>query len=127
MRSFTASTIKCYEEDDVLVIALSDNAENPANYIIITRLDNEDNTTVNDGIGLQTDQAEYEIPDAIEKVIIDLDILEVVVKPEFSCFFGSSSILAELPPEGGDSSEQVFMLKNALRNIFSGTNVELVI
>lgn len=86
VKNFSASTIKCYEEDNVLVIALSDDLVAPSNFIIITRLDDEDNATVNDGIGFQTDQAEYERSDAIEKVILHSNSPEVVVKPEFASF-----------------------------------------
>ncbi|EXL29101.1 hypothetical protein ACQJ22_11405 [Pseudomonas fragariae (ex Marin et al. 2024)] len=124
---FSVSTIKCYEEDNVLVIALSDHSVAPSNFIIITRLDDEDNATVNDGIGFQTDQAEYERSDAIEKVILHSNSLEVVVKPEFASFFGGSSILAEIPLESHDSSEQVRTLKDALLSIFNGTQIELVV
>ncbi|KPX70877.1 hypothetical protein [Pseudomonas syringae group genomosp. 3] len=127
MKKFFATTIKCYEEDDVLIIALSDDSVAPSNFMIITRLDDEDNAMVNDGIGFQTDQAEYEMPDAIEKVVLRSDSLEVVVKPEFASFFGGLSILAEISQESCDSSEQIDMLKDALQNIFSGAQVELII
>ncbi|GKQ49117.1 hypothetical protein PSTH1771_28215 [Pseudomonas syringae pv. theae] len=127
MKKFFATTIKCYEEDDVLIIALSDGSVAPSNFMIITRLDDEDNAMVNDGIGFQTDQAEYEMPDAIEKVVLRSDSLEVVVKPEFASFFGGLSILAEISQESYDSSEQIGMLKDALQNLFSGAQVELII
>lgn len=127
VKIFSVSTIKCYEEDNVLVIALSDDSVAPSNFIIITRLDDEDNATVNDGIGFQTDQAEYERSDAIEKVILHSNSLEVMVKPEFASFFGGSSILAEIPLESHDSSEQVRTLKDALLSIFNGTQIELVV
>lgn len=127
MNKFVASTIKCYEEHDVLIVALGDGSENPAHFMIITRLDDEDNATVNEGIGFQTHQAEYEISNAIAKVILRSDSLEVVVKPEFNDFFGASSFVAEIPQEGHDASTQVSVLKSALQNIFSGAQVELVI
>ncbi|MCD5989843.1 hypothetical protein KDX30_18270 [Pseudomonas sp. CDFA 553] len=127
MKKFVASTIKCYEEDGVLIVALGDDPENPANFIIITRLDDEDNATVNDGIGFQTHQSEYEISNAIAKVSLHSDSLEVTVKPEFIDFFGSSSFLAEIPQGSNDSSTQFSALKDALQTIFNGAEVELVI
>lgn len=127
MKRFFASTLKCYEEDGVLVIALGDHPEAPANFMMITRLDDEDNATVDAGIGFQTDHAEYERSDAIEKVTLRSGSLEVVVKPECVEFFGGSSVLAELPQGSDDSSAQVSLLKSALQNMFSGTQVELVI
>lgn len=127
MKKFVASTIKCYEEDGVLIVALGDDSESPANFMIITRLDDEDNATVNDGIGLQTHQAEYEISNAIAKVSLHSDSLEVMVKPEFIDFFGNSSFVAEIPPDSNNSSTQFSALKDALQTIFSGAEVELVI
>ena len=127
MKKFVASTIKCYEEDGVLIVALGDAPENPANFMMITRLDDEDNATVNDGIGFQTHEAEYEIPDAIAKVSLHSDSLEVTVKPEFIDFFGSSSFVAEIPQGSNDSSTQLSALKDALQTIFNGAEVELVI
>ncbi len=127
MKKLVASTIKCYEEDGVLIVALGDNPENPANFMIITRLDDENNATVNDGIGFQTHEAEYEMSNAIAKVSLRSDSLEVVVKPEFTDFFGGSSFVAEIPKGSNDSSTQFSELKDALQTIFSGAQIELVI
>ncbi len=127
MKRFVASTLRCYEEDDVLVVALGDDAQAPANFIIITRLDDDDHASVEEGIGFHTDQAEYERSDAIEKVIFSPDSLEVVVKPEYAEFFGDSRFLAELPQGNDAVPEQVAALKSALQTLFSGSRVELVI
>ena len=127
MKKFVASTIKCYEENGVLIVALGDDPENPANFIIITRLDDEDNATVNDGIGFQTHQSEYEISNAIAKVSLHSDSLEVLVKPEFIDFLGDSIFVAKIPPDSTNSSTQFSALKDALQTIFSDAQVELVI
>lgn len=127
MKKFVASTIKCYEEDGVLIIALGDDPENPANFMMITRLDDEDNATVNDGIGFQTHEADYEMPDAIAKVSLRSDSLEVLVKPEYIDFFGDSTFVAEIPPDSTNSLTQFSALKDELQTIFSGAQVELVI
>ncbi|WP_109513234.1 hypothetical protein [Pseudomonas ovata] len=124
MKRFFASTIKCYEEDNVLVVALGDDAQAPANFMIITRLDDDDHASVEEGIGFHTDQAEYERSDAIEKVVLCPASLEVVVKPEFVEFFGGSRFLAELPRGSDAVPEQVAVLKSALQTVFSGTRVE---
>jgi hypothetical protein len=127
MKKFVASTVKCYEEDGVLIVALGDDPEHPANFMIVTRLDDEDNATVNDGIGFQTHKSEYEMPNAIAKVSLRPDSLEIMVKPEFIDFFGDSSFVAEIPQRSNDSSKNFSILKDALQNIFSGAQVELVI
>ncbi|MBD8572372.1 hypothetical protein IFT86_25460 [Pseudomonas syringae] len=126
MKSFFATAVKCYEEDGVSIVALGDDLTDPANFIIITRLDDEDNITLDDGVGFQTEQAEYEMPNAIKKVILRAESLEIVVKPEFVEFFGDSSFLAEIPQDG-KRPESASMLKDALQEIFRGTKVDLIV
>lgn len=67
MDDFVASNIECYEENDVLIVALGDGGADPVNYVIITRLDDEDNSSVDSCIGLQASGASYEVAGAIEK------------------------------------------------------------
>jgi hypothetical protein len=127
MKKFLASAIKCYEEDEVFTVALGDDAEDPNNFLIITRLDDEDNASVDDGIGLLTDQAKYEKSGVITKVFLGLNRLEVVVKPEFTEFFGGSSIVAEFLPNDNGLSINYLSLKKALHNIFSGSKVDFIV
>ena len=126
MKNFFASTIKYYEEDEVLTVALGDDADNPSNFLIITRLDDEDNASVDDGIGLLTDQAKYEVSGAITKVLLGLNSLEVIIKPEFTEFFGDSSIGVEFLPKNNELSINYLGLKNALLRIFSGSKVDFI-
>ena len=67
MNDFIASSIECYEEDDVLIVAIGDGSADPANYVIMTRLEDEDNSSVDDCIGLQTSEASHEVAGAIKK------------------------------------------------------------
>ncbi|WP_431712593.1 hypothetical protein [Serratia marcescens] len=60
LMKFEALVLVCYEEDDALTVALGDNEQSPVNYLIITRLDDEDNDSIDEGIGLQTSQSAYE-------------------------------------------------------------------
>jgi hypothetical protein len=125
MKSFVASTIKSYEEDGVMTIGLGDHPENPSNFIIITRLDDEDNATVDDGIGLLTNEAKYERSNAIEKISCHSDRLEVVVRPEFAKFFGARTHVAMFFQDGHYSLDQSSALKDALQAVFCGSHVEL--
>ena len=70
MNNFVASNIECYEENDVLVVAIGDGGADPVNYVIITRLDDEDNLSVDDGIGLQVSGLSYEVAGAIKKIVL---------------------------------------------------------
>ncbi|WP_346830276.1 hypothetical protein ABDX87_24930 [Pseudomonas abietaniphila] len=127
MKKFLASAIKCYKEDEVLTVALGDDAEDPDNFLIITRLDDEDNASVDDGIGLLTDQAKYEKSGVIAKVILRLNKLEIVVKPEFTEFYGCSSIVAEFLPNDNELSINYLSLKKALHHMFSGSQVDFIV
>ena len=68
MNNFVASSIECYEENDVLVVAIGEGGVDPVNYLIITRLDDEDNLSVDDGIGFQVSGVTYEMAGAIKKI-----------------------------------------------------------
>lgn len=127
MKKFFASAIKCYEDDEVLTVALGDDAEDPMTFLVITRLDDEDNASVEDGIGLLTEHAEYEMSGAISEVILGLNSLEVVVKAEFRDFFGCSSIVAEFLPQSGELSINYLNLRKWLHDIFEGSKVECVV
>lgn len=127
MKKFLASAIKCYEEDEVFTVALGDDVEDPNRFLIITRLDDEDNASIDDGIGLLTDQAKYEKSGVITKVFLGLNKLEVVVKPEFAEFFGGSNIVAEFLSDDNELSINFLILKKALQNIFSGSKVDFIL
>lgn len=125
MKSFVASTIRSYEEDGVMTVGLGDHPENPSNFIIITRLDDEDNATVDDGIGLLTDESKYERSNAIEKISYHSDRLELVVRPEFAEFFGARTHVAKFFQDRAHSQDQKSALKHALQDMFCGSHVEL--
>ncbi|BDM22767.1 hypothetical protein KMS_R25240 [Pseudomonas sp. LRP2-20] len=125
MISIDVSNIKCFEEDGVLIVAVGDGAIDPQNYLIISRLDDEDNATIDDAIGLQVAGASYEINNSISKVILGGDCLRVEIKPEFAMHFGAAIVLAKFSDEvlraGG-----VCSLREALEVIFEGSAVNLV-
>lgn len=127
MRSFSASIIRCYEEDGVLFVAVGDNAVDPDNFLIISRLDDEDNASPDDGIGLQTSGAECEVVGAIKKVVLNEYGLRVEVKSEFVKHFGGASILAEMSGLPPLALVEVELLRKAIKEIFEGSSVILVI
>lgn len=125
MKRFIVSTVQSFHEDGVFTIGLGDHPENPSNFIIITRLDDDDNATVDDGIGLLADEAKYERSNAIEKITCHATRLEVIVKPEFAEFFGSRVHVVEFGQEGDCSLDQTSALKGALQAMFFGSHVEI--
>ncbi|HDS1744170.1 MULTISPECIES: hypothetical protein [Pseudomonas] len=126
MSEFIASTIECYEEDGVVTIALGDDPIDPNGYIVITRLDDEDNIYIDEGIGFQTAQSSHEVANSIDEVILHSDGLEVVVKQEFIGHCGAGRFFGRFPDEINSSKEKVALLRSYLKDIFDGSHVRLI-
>ena len=126
MNKFVVSVIECYEEDEVLTIALGDDAFDPENYLLIARLDDEDNAQVGEGIGFQTAQSEYEVANAIEAVFLHENGLEVIVKQAFVTHYGGRRFFAEIPCEDEHLQSKLPLLRQYLSALFDGSNVSLV-
>jgi len=124
MISFDASNIECYEEDGVLIVAVGDGAVDPQNYLIISRLEDEDNATIDDGIGFQVAGASYEVSNSINKVVLERDYLRVEIKPEFATHFGAPIVLANFSDEALKAGRG--FLREALEVLFEGSGVKLV-
>jgi len=127
MNNFVASNIECYEENDVLVVAIGDGGADPVNYVIITRLDDEDNLSVDDGIGLQVSGLSYEVAGAIKKIVLAESGLRVEIKPEFIKDFGGSAVLVKFNDGVLDLAGGISSLRKTLQELFNGSAVELVI
>jgi len=127
MNDFIASSIECYEENDVLIVAIGDSGADPINYIIITRLDDEDNSNVDDGIGLQVSGASHEVTAAIKKIALEECHLRVEVKPMFINHFGGPAIIVQFDSGILDLEGKVSSLRKALQELFNGSTVEVVI
>ncbi|HEJ6943946.1 TPA: hypothetical protein ACXJM1_000229 [Serratia marcescens] len=123
---FNAPVLACYEEDGVLTVALGDAAQPTENYLIITRLDDDDNDSIDEGIGLQTSQSAYEQSAAIEKVILQSGSLEVVITPDSYQHFGCSSLVGEFSDTLRNNSEKLALLRKYLEAIFNGTQTTLI-
>lgn len=125
MISFDASNIECSEEDGVLIIAVGDGAVDPKNYMIISRLDDDENATIDDGIGFQTASADYEASNSISRVVLADNCLRVEIKPQFATHFGASIVLAKFNDEALRAGK-LCSLREALEVLFEGSAVELV-
>ncbi|WP_238404496.1 hypothetical protein [Serratia sp. Tan611] len=123
---FEALVLVCYEEDDALTVALGDNEQSPVNYLIITRLDDEDNDSIDEGIGLQTSQSAYEASAAIEKVILHSDRLDVVITPDSHEHFGCSKLEGVFSETVCNTPEKIALLRKYLEAIFNGSKTTLI-
>lgn len=127
MNNFIASSIECYEENDVLIVAFGDGGADPSNYVIITRLDDEDDSGIDGCIGLQTSEAGYEVAGAIKKIVLNDSGVIIEVKPQFIKHFGGSAILVRFAGGILESEGKVSSLRNSLKELFNGSAVELVV
>lgn len=126
LMKFEALVLVCYEEDDALTVALGDNEQSPVNYLIMTRLDDEDNDSIDEGIGLQTSQSAYEASAAIEKVILHSDRLDVVITPDSHEHFGCSKLEGVFSETVRNTPEKIALLRKYLEVIFNGSKTTLI-
>lgn len=121
---FTANTIECFTENDVLTIALADDPVEPDNFIIITRLDEEDNISVDDGIGLSTPDSDYEIIGAIIAIALTENDLQLQIKPEFIEHYGSEFFQVNFDPSMR-AGNKLKILEDSLVSLCDGSRVVL--
>ncbi|UQB79636.1 hypothetical protein KI429_09055 [Pseudomonas shirazica] len=93
MSDFSASSTECYEEVDVLIVALGDSSAGLVSYVFIARLDDEDNSSIGGLIYLQTSEASYEMAGRI-KNSVRAGGLRLEVKPNLVKYFGASIFFA---------------------------------
>ncbi|WP_312690962.1 Imm10 family immunity protein [Kosakonia sp.] len=67
--AFTATRIHYTEEDDVYILGVGDDDEEPEHFFIISRFDEEDEP-VDKCIGFQSDATEYELTAAIASIVL---------------------------------------------------------
>lgn len=121
---FTANTIECFTENDVLTIALADHPVEPDNFIIITRLDEEENTSVDDGIGLSTPDSDYEVIGAIIAIALTENDLQLQIKPEFIEHYGSEFFQVSFDPST-KAGNKLKILEDSLVSLCDDSQVVL--
>ncbi|AMA45585.1 hypothetical protein APT63_08040 [Pseudomonas sp. 22-AL-CL-001] len=124
MKVFNATHIKCYEEDDVLIVAVGDDAADPHNFIIMTRLDDEDTPFTDGDVGLQTESTEYEMAGAIQKIGLSESRLKVEIKSNFQEHFNGEAIVAEFQGTAVDG-ESIDLLRKSLHTLVEGSGIEM--
>lgn len=120
-KKIDAICISCTNEDDVLTVAVGDDYNDPKNYFIIGRFD-EDDLTVDECIGFQSDSTEYEIADAIEKVELDDENLIVYLNDNAALKAGAKQYLVVLK-----NAKEINNLKHFLKKIFEDSSIDIII
>lgn len=91
IKNLVATCINCAEENDVLTIGIGDDSHDPKKFIIIGRFD-EDELSVNECIGFQSESTEYELTDSIRSVQLTDDKLVIVLNDDAAKKLASANI-----------------------------------
>lgn len=121
---FTANTIECFTENEVLTVVLADDPVEPDNFIIITRLDEKENASVDDGIGLSTSDSDYEVIGAIVAIALTESALQLQIKPEFIEHYGSEFFQINFAPST-KAGNKLKILEDSLVSLCDGSQVVL--
>lgn len=119
IKNLVATCINCAEENDVLTIGIGDDSNDPKNFIIIGRFD-EDELPVNECIGFQSESTEYELTDSIRSVQLTDDKLVIVLNDDAAKKIGISEYHVVIPAAKDSKS-----LGKYLREMFDGSDVPL--
>ncbi|MEG6292895.1 hypothetical protein [Enterobacter bugandensis] len=119
VKNLVATCINCVEENNVLSIGIGDDTHDPKNFIIIGRFD-EDELSVNECIGFQSESTEYELTDAIRSVQLTEDKLVIVLNEDALKIIGIREYHVVIPAAKDSKS-----LGKYLREVFDGCDVPL--
>ena len=119
IKNLVATCIKCAEENDVLTIGIGDDSHDPKKFIIIGRFD-EDELSVNECIGFQSESTEYELTDSIRSVQLTADKLVIVLNDDAAKKIGISEYHVVIPAAKDSKS-----LGKCLKEVFEGSDVPL--
>ncbi|MCU5775254.1 Imm10 family immunity protein [Erwiniaceae bacterium BAC15a-03b] len=120
-KKFTAKCVNCTNEDDVLTIGVGDDDQDPKNFFMIGRFD-EDDLSVDECIGFQTEATNFEVAGSIESVVLTADKLSVTINSKGEAEAGNKEFEALLPEK-----YDLTKLKIYLTEIFDGSRVKLTL
>lgn len=75
---FDAAIVNFYTENGVKIIGVADDNDDPKNFIIISRLD-EDDVSPEESVGLQTSFLDQEYTEAISKIVVTNRRIDVFI------------------------------------------------
>ena len=75
--TFLATVINCYTENDVLIIGIGNDSVLPNQYLIISKLDEDE---IGEYIGIQTYLSDIEVANAIDSLVLKFNYLIINIK-----------------------------------------------
>lgn len=90
--TFFGTVINCYTENDVLIIGIGNDKISPNQYLIISKLDEDE---IGESIGIQTYLSDIEIVNAIDSLVLKFNYLIINIKRNKENEVGARKIIVK--------------------------------
>ena len=90
--TFLGTVINCYTENDVLIIGIGNDKISPNQYLIISKLDEDE---IGESIGIQTYLSDIEIVNAIDSLVLKFNYLIINIKRNKENEVGARKIIVK--------------------------------
>ena len=90
--TFFGTVINCYTENDVLIIGIGNDKISPNQYLIISKLDEDE---IGESIGIQTYLSDIEIVNAIDSLVLKFNYLIINIKKNKENEVGARKIIVK--------------------------------
>lgn len=116
--TFFGTAINCYTENDVLIIGIGNDKVSPNQYLIISKLDEDE---IGESIGIQTYLSDIEVVNAIDSLILKFDYLIINIKRNKENEVGALKIMVKF------KDINLVLLAKYINDIFLNSSVTLEI
>ena len=116
--TFFGTAINCYTENDVLIIGIGNDKVSPNQYLIISKLDEDE---IGESIGIQTYLSDIEIVNAIDSLVLKFNYLIINIKRNKENEVGARKIIVKF------KDIDLVLLAKYINDIFLNSSVTLEI
>ena len=116
--TFFGTVINCYTENDVLIIGIGNDKISPNQYLIISKLDEDE---IGESIGIQTYLSDIEIVNAIDSLVLKFNYLIINIKKNKENEVGARKIIVKF------KDIDLVLLAKYINDIFLNSSVTIEI
>lgn len=116
--TFLGTVINCYTENDVLIIGIGNDKISPNQYLIISKLDEDE---IGESIGIQTYLSDIEIVNAIDSLVLKFNYLIINIKRNKENEVGARKIIVKF------KDIDLVLLAKYINDIFLNSSVTIEI
>lgn len=116
--TFFGTVINCYTENDVLIIGIGNDKISPNQYLIISKLDEDE---IGESIGIQTYLSDIEIVNAIDSLVLKFNYLIINIKKNKENEVGARKIIVKF------KDIDLVLLAKYINDIFLNSSVTMEI